>query len=185
MEHFIFFGLFVAGLYPFLRAWQANRRTTLSHVVVASVAWLGWGLALAFSYQSFRGPGPWHTCIFNTRTGAAGRGVEGAPTARGCLGFVRFPACSGYALLPLGEQLVLGSASLGWLRLFFLAATVAVAIFNFCRQQCGLPDTRRHSRGCIRRLSTKRLSSLVLSPYCHVDLGAADEVSEPHRCGPA
>ena len=68
----VFSLLLVAGFYPFYRAWQANKRTTLIHAIAwAFLAWLAWGAALILGQPYKTGADPWRyvgLCL----TGAAG-----------------------------------------------------------------------------------------------------------------
>src|SRR5438270_9010588 len=123
--------LFLSGLYPLYRAWQANRRTSLAHAVFwASAAWTGWGVALVFGRPQKLGLGPWRylaLCL----TGAAGVAVLGARRPQVAAWNFVLVSLLAVMLLPLGENLFLGTPSLDGPRLVFLGATLAVGILNY------------------------------------------------------
>ncbi len=128
---FLLCSLIVAGFYPFFYAWKANGRTSLAHAVLwATAAWVGWGLALMIGDPRQSGLDPWRylaLCL----TGAAGVAVLGARRPQvGAWNFVVLGLLA-VMLLPLGEHLMLGSPALNGVRIFFLGATLAVAIGNY------------------------------------------------------
>jgi hypothetical protein len=121
----------LAGFIPFYKAWQANRRTSLAHAVLwSAAAWGGWGLAFLVGEPRQLGLVPWRylaLCL----TGAAGVAVLGARRPQvGAWNFVVLGLLA-VMLLPLGEHLLLGSPALDGVRIFFLGATLAVAIGNY------------------------------------------------------
>jgi hypothetical protein len=129
--HFYWSPLIVAGLYPFCRAWFANRHTTLKHAICwAGIAWIAWGAALTLGTPSQSGLDPWRFVALSL-TGAAGVAVLGArrPHA-GAWNFVVLGLLA-VLLLPLGENLALGTKTLGLPRMVFLAGTLAVGIINY------------------------------------------------------
>jgi hypothetical protein len=123
--------LTIAGFYPLVRAWRAQRRTSLQHAVVwAGAAWAAWGLALVLATPHRFGLDPWRylaLCL----TGAAGVAVLGARRPRLGVWDLVVIGLLAVMLLPLGESLFLGTPAMDWLRLFFLVGTLAVGILNY------------------------------------------------------
>lgn len=129
--------LFIAGFYPLLRAWQANRQTSLAHAVLwTGSAWFAWGWALLLGAPLQAGLEPWRylaLCL----TGAAGIAVLGARRPHvGAWDFVVLGLLA-VMLLPLGEHLLLGTPAVDGLRIFFLGATLAVGAVNYVPTAAG------------------------------------------------
>jgi hypothetical protein len=128
----IFFLLLIlAGFYPLFRAWQANRHTSLCHAVFwAGAAWVAWGVALVAGSPDVLGLDPWRyfaLCV----TAAAGVAVLGARRPHvEAWDFVVLGLLA-VMLLPLGENLFLGTPPLDGLRLAFLAGTLAASVANY------------------------------------------------------
>jgi hypothetical protein len=125
----VFAALIVAGLLPLILAWRSHRASSLAHALVwAIVAWLSWGLA--FLVGAGAGVDPWRygaLCL----TGCAGVAVLGA--RRPHVFAWNFVALGLFAvmILPLAETLVIGTHPVDALRIFFMAATIAVGILNY------------------------------------------------------
>jgi hypothetical protein len=123
--------LSLAGFYPLLRVWKANRRTSLTHASAWSVAaWAAWGVALTAGTPDKPGLDPWRYVALSL-TGAAGVAVLGA--RRPHVGAWNFVVVGHLAamLLPLGENLFLGTPPHDGLRIVFLGATLAVGTINY------------------------------------------------------
>jgi hypothetical protein len=123
--------LLLAGLVPLVRAWRRCRGTSLEHALYwLAAAWLGWGLALFAGTPKTVGWGPWRfvalalTCCPIVAALGARRPYVAA------WNFVVLGLLA-VLLLPLLEMIVLGSRTLDTLRLFFLAATLALGILNY------------------------------------------------------
>ena len=129
--HLVYLFLFVAGLFPFLIAWQRNRGWTLVHALVwALAAWLAWGFALLVGEPARTGLDPWRyvaLCL----TAAAGVAVLGARRPQVAAWNFVVLGLLAVMLLPLGESFFLGTPSLDGLRIFFLGAILAVGILNY------------------------------------------------------
>jgi hypothetical protein len=129
--HFVFAGLIVAGLVPLILAWRSRRATSLAHALVwAIVAWLSWGLAFLIGDAERAGVDPWRYCAL-CLTGCAGVAVLGA--RRPHVFAWNFVALGLFAvmILPLIETLFIGTHPVDPLRIFFMAATIAVGILNY------------------------------------------------------
>lgn len=123
----------VAGLYPFWRAWQANRRTSLAHATLwATAAWLCWGLALS----SPREP---ELFVALSLTGCAGIAVLGARRPHAMAwNFVVLGLLS-VLTLPLLEKWLIGVESWTQMRLTFLAGTLILGAINYVPTRFALP----------------------------------------------
>lgn len=135
--------LFAFGLAALVRGWLSLRGTALFHAVHwGGAAWLAWGAAIFL--QSFIGPaGNGHshpnpiTFVALCLTGCAGVAVLGA----------RRPICVAWnfvvlalfavMVLPLVETALIGTRSLEWLRITFLAATLGVSTLNYLPTRFG------------------------------------------------
>jgi hypothetical protein len=125
--------VFLSCVYPFWRAWRANRQTSLLHAAYWAIsAWLAWTvLAFCPEYSSQR------TAVVGSYialclTGCAGVAVLGARRP-GVLAW-NFVVVGLLAvnLLPFAEGLVLGTGfNLDWLRALCVAATVFVGVLNY------------------------------------------------------
>jgi hypothetical protein len=131
--------LIIAGFYPLVRAWRAQRRTSLQHAVVwAGAAWAAWGLALVFGTPYRFGLDPWRylaLCL----TGGAGVAVLGARRPGVAAWDLVVVGLLAVMLLPLGESLFLGTPAMDGPRLFFLGATLAVGILNYVPTALAMP----------------------------------------------
>jgi hypothetical protein len=123
--------LILVGFYPLFRVWKANRRTSLTHASAWSVAaWTAWGVALTAGTPDKPGFDPWRYVAL-TLTGAAGVAVLGARRPHvGAWNFVVLGLLA-VMLLPLGENLFLGTPPRDGLRIVFLGATLAVGTLNY------------------------------------------------------
>jgi hypothetical protein len=136
---FFFLSLILAGCFPIYRAWLANRQTSLTHAVLwAGAAWFFWGIALIFGTLGEVGFDPLRY-IALCMTGAAGVAVLGARRPHvGAWDFVVLGLLA-VLLLPLAEKMFLGTPALGWPRVLFLGATLAVGILNYVPTAFALP----------------------------------------------
>jgi hypothetical protein len=129
--------LTVAGLFPLARAWHANRATTLRHALGwAGVAWLAWAWALLGGEADAAGLDP-SRYVALCLTGCAGVAVLGARRPYVAAWNSVVLGLLGVMLLPLGESLLLGTSPVDPLRLFFLSATLGVAILNYLPTRFG------------------------------------------------
>jgi hypothetical protein len=123
--------LFLVGVYPLVLAWRANRRTSLAHAVHwAFAAWTAWGVAMTLGETGRAGFDPLRyvaLCL----TGCTGVAVLGARRPHVAAWNFVVLGLLAVMLLPLVEELVLGTPSLGGLRIVFLAATLAVGVLNY------------------------------------------------------
>jgi hypothetical protein len=123
--------LWLAGLYPLACAWRANRATSLLHAVGwATVAWLAWGWALLSADADHVGVEPGRyvaLCV----TGGVGVAVLGARRPHVFAWNFVVLGLLAVMQLPLVESLVIGTDPRDTLRIFFLAATLAVGICNY------------------------------------------------------
>ncbi|OAI42275.1 hypothetical protein AYO40_00080 [Planctomycetaceae bacterium SCGC AG-212-D15] len=127
----------VTGLYPLVRAWRANRRTTLFQAIHwATAAWLAWGFAFAaesalsdYSLGLIR----YLALCLTTCAGVAALGLGGGAWNFVLLGLLAI------MLLPLAEGLLArGALHLEGPRLLFLAAALAVIVLNYLPTRLGL-----------------------------------------------
>jgi len=154
--------LFAIGSAAFARAWIATRGTALFHAVHwGAAAWLAWMFAIFIRITSrpFEGfaapinpidPNPFFyvaLCL----TGCAGVAVLGA--RRPHVAAWNFVVASLFAVmvLPLIEKAVIGTQSLDWLRITFLATTLAIGILNYLPTRFG-PAAFLLALGCAGEL---------------------------------
>jgi len=125
--------LFLAGSYPVWVAWQANRRTSLSHAVCWMIAaWAAWGGMIVYHAGTRPVPGfDLARYLALSLTGCAGIAVLGA--RRPGLAAWDFVVLGLLAvlLLPMAENLLVAGEPLGPVRKVFLGATLAVGILNY------------------------------------------------------
>jgi hypothetical protein len=160
--------LILAGVYPLWLAGRANRATSLRHALYwAAAAWLAWGWALLGSDADPAGLDP-ARYVAVALTGCAGVAVLGA--RRPYVGAWNFVVLGLLAvmLLPLGESLVLGTSPVDPLRVFFLAATLAVGILNYLPTRLG-PAALLLALGCggelVGLVAPERLPATGQLPY--------------------
>lgn len=135
--HWVLGGLIVVGMVPLTRAWQANRRTSLAHALLWTIAaWLSWGVAFVVGDPDAGGIDAGRYCAL-CLTGCAGVAVLGA--RRPHVAAWNFVVLGLFAvmILPLAESIVLGTAPVDGLRIFFLSATIAVGILNYAPTRLG------------------------------------------------
>jgi hypothetical protein len=123
--------LMVVGLLPIGLALWANRATSLFHALVWTlIAWLGWGSAFLIAGDENAGFEPSRYAAL-CLTGCAGVAVLGA--RRPHVFAWNFVVLGLFAVmvLPLAETHIIGTQSLGGLRIFFIAGTIAVGILNY------------------------------------------------------
>jgi hypothetical protein len=130
---------FLLGGVPLLRAWQANRHTTLMQALGwATATWIAWGTTLAA--DSIATPPTADTMRYFALclTACAGVAVLGARRPGvGAWNFVVFGLLA-VMLLPLAEgTLTGGSLHLAWPRLLFLAGTLALMALNYLPTRLG------------------------------------------------
>jgi hypothetical protein len=114
-------------------AWQANRRTSLSHAVCwLAAAWVAWGALLVSRSPGDMAPGfdlPRYLAL--CLTGCAGVAVLGARRPGVAAWDFVVLALLGVMLLPIAESLLATGEPLGLFRSLFLGATLAVGIVNY------------------------------------------------------
>lgn len=123
---FLFAGLVLVGLVPLIAAWRAHRADSLAHAVLwAIAAWLVWGITFLADDDAVG------RYIALSLTGCAGIAVLGA--RRPHVGAWNFVVLGLFAvmILPLTEALLIGTRSADTLRIFFMAATIAVGVLNY------------------------------------------------------
>lgn len=133
--------IYLTGLYPLLRAWQANRNTTLFQTIHwTAAAWAAWGLTIGAE------PLGWSSeaaCLARylalCLTACAGVAVLGARRPGvGPWNFVLLGLLA-VMLLPLAEGLIArGAMHLEGPRTVFLAGTLAVIVLNYVPTRLGL-----------------------------------------------
>lgn len=125
--------VWIAGLWPWLIAWRANRAWSLFHALHWSLlAWLSWGYAICVE------DGPEATLIALCMTGAAGVAVLGARRPHLLAWNFVVLGLLGVMLLPMVEAWLLGVSSLDGLRRVFLFATLAISVVNYVPTRLGL-----------------------------------------------
>jgi hypothetical protein len=123
---FVLPALILAGAMPIGRALWVNRRTSLSHALVWTlITWLSWGFA--FISDWFTADRYCALCL----TGCAGVAVLGARRPHVFAWNFVVAGLFAVMVLPIIETHVIGTRSLDGLRVFFLAATIAVGIVNY------------------------------------------------------
>ena len=135
--------LIVVGLYPWLRAWIAVRKTSLNHALAwACSAWVVCGLML-----SDPDAGVPYRYLALCLIACAGVAVLGA--RRPHVGAWNFVVAGLLAVmaLPLLENLVLGDRPIGPVRVIFLSTTLIVVLGNYL-PTCFWPAALLAGVGC-------------------------------------
>ncbi len=123
--NWLLFALFLYGVYVWLRAWFALRKTSLGHAAVwALVAWLGWGAVLLY-------PAPPVRYLALCLTACAGVAVLGARRPHVMAWNFVVLALLAVLMLPWLEGLVLGHRQIGFLWITFLASLLLVVASNY------------------------------------------------------
>jgi hypothetical protein len=134
---YVLVALILIGLLPLMLAVRANRETSLLHALIwAIIAWLGWGLAffLSDSEQAALEPARFLALAL---TGCAGVAVLGARRPYVMAWNLVIAALLPVMVSPLVETLFIGTRSMDALRIFFLAATIAVGMLNYLPTRAG------------------------------------------------
>ncbi len=129
--------LILVGLIPLGLAWRANRATSLAHALTWSViAWLSWAVAFLLDDPAQTALAPGRFCAL-ALTSCAGVAVLGA--RRPHVFAWNFVVLGLFAVmvLPMVETLFIGTHPIDPLRIFFLAATLAVVILNYLPTRLG------------------------------------------------
>src|SRR5262245_20934124 len=122
--------IIVSGAYPFWRAWQANRGSSLVHALAwATAAWLAWTAAALTAIWR-----PWDETLLPRfvalcLTGCAPVAVLGA--RRPGVGPWNFVVIGLLAVLLLPLAYGLGKPMPEWANTLFLAGTIAVGVLNY------------------------------------------------------
>jgi hypothetical protein len=141
--------LFVLGLWPLSRAWLATRRTALFHAVLwGHAAWLAWGVTLVSSVGIHPDPAVYVALCL---TACAGVAVFGARRPQVTAWNFVVLGLFAVMVLPLVETWLIGARSLDWLRITFLAVTLAVAVLNYLPTRIG-PAAFLLGLGCAAEL---------------------------------
>jgi len=128
--------LFVTGSAALVLAWLATRATALFHAVHWSIAaWLTWGLAI-FVPERATHPDPL-TYVALCLTGCAGVAVLGARRPHVTAWNFVVLGLLAVMVLPLVEKTFIGTQSLDWLRITFLAITLGVSVLNYLPTRFG------------------------------------------------
>ncbi len=141
--------IFLSGLYPLWLAWRGNRRTTLLQAINwSAAAWVAWlGVLLLSGPLAEPGRRDLARYLALCLTGCAGVAVLGARRPGvGAWNFVLLGLLA-VMLLPLMHGLLLGGQAQDTVRLIFLAATLAVGIFNYLPTRLG-PGALLAAVGC-------------------------------------
>lgn len=130
--------IFLTTAYPLVRAWRANRDTSLFHAVHwAIAAWAAWGWA-GLSAPTEAADRTRNLYLALCLTGCAGVAVLGARRPGVGAWNLVVAGLLAVLLLPLAEGVVRSEEwHLDGIRLFFLAATVAVGIINYLPTRLG------------------------------------------------
>jgi hypothetical protein len=123
--------LLLAGLWPLVKAWRANRTTSLFHAIHWGLAaWLAWCWALLVGEPDWAGLEP-ARYIALSLTACAGVAVLGARRPQVVAWNFVVVGLLAVMLLPLAEGLVLGTDPIDPLRIFFVSATLGVGVLNY------------------------------------------------------
>lgn len=124
--------LFVTGAYPLGKAWHASARQPLRLPLAWAVAaWLAWGGLVALLLWTEEPALALPRYFALTLTGCAGMAVLGARRPGVAAWNFVVLGLAAVLLWPLLEQLVIGRQSLHWLRLLFIAGTLAYTVLNY------------------------------------------------------
>src|SRR6266404_5962935 len=129
--------VWLTGLYPLWRAWQANRQTSLLQAVSWAIAsWASWGAALA-SAAHWPSLAATASCYFAlSLTGCAAVAVLGARRPGVSAWNFVVAALLAVELFALAEStLTAGTLQLNFFRLACLAGPLAVGILNYLPTQ--------------------------------------------------
>jgi hypothetical protein len=143
--------ILLTGAYPFWRAWQANRQTTLLPTLSwALAAWAAWCLAL---FTECLRPATDPVALRFVALGLTACAMMGVLGARrpgvGPWNFVLLGLLA-VLLLPLAEGL--GELHVTWPRVVFLAGTLAVGVLNYLPTRLG-PAALLLGAGCALELT--------------------------------
>src|SRR6516165_2531149 len=128
--------LFVTGSAALVRAWLATRATALFHAVHwCMAAWLAWGVTI-FTPERASHPDP-VTYVALCLTGCAGIAVLGARRPHVTAWNFVVLGLLAVMVLPLVEKAFIGTQSLDWLRITFLAITLGVGVLNYLPTRFG------------------------------------------------
>jgi hypothetical protein len=123
--------VFLSGVYPWWRAWRYNRYSPLcSALAWAIAAWASWAM-LALVAETPGGTAQAQRYLALSLTCCAGVAVLGARRPGAPAWNAVVVGLLAILLLPLAEQLVVGANSFGWVRVLFLAATLAFIALNY------------------------------------------------------
>ena len=123
--------LIVAGLAPLSLALWANRRTSLLHTLVWTLAaWLSWGLAFLGDESERAGLPPARYCAV-CLTGCACIAVLGARRPHVIAWNFVVVGLFTVMVLPLMETQFIGTYPIDVLRILFMAGTIAVGSLNY------------------------------------------------------
>src|SRR5437588_146824 len=141
--------ILVTAVYPLLRAWQANRRTSLIQAAHwAIVAWGAWGVALGTAWSSSLSVVTAGSYIGLCLTGCAGVAVLGARRPGVSAWNFVVVALLAVDLLPLAKEVFTAKAShLDTLHLVGVAATILFSVLNYMTK-CLVRAARIRTSGC-------------------------------------
>jgi hypothetical protein len=124
--------ILAAGAIPCWRAWAANRTSSLSHAVAwAILTWISWTALAFFRTTAWTNYLDALHFVAICLTACSGVAVFGARNPGAGAWNLVVLGLFAVMMLPLAEQLILGTPSLGWVRLIFLAATIALVVLNY------------------------------------------------------
>src|SRR5262245_40817572 len=128
--------LFVTGSAALVRAWLATRATALFHAVHWSIAaWLAWGVTI-FAPLRASHPDP-ITYVALCLTCCDGVAVLGGRWPHVAAWNVVVVGLLAVMVLLLVEKTFIGTQSLDWMRITFLAITLSVSVLNYLPTRFG------------------------------------------------